>query len=83
METRLLPDVVRLRRVDAWRHVVVIAGVGGLCGVGIAGGHQAVQIGGCGISKELLGRPAQARGLREVVVLHVNVKDIANGRVGR
>src|SRR5208283_3097051 len=87
--TAFLPDVVRLRRVDAYRwvvvqHVVVIAGVGGLCGVGIAGGHEAVQIGGCGIAKELLWRPGgYVRWLREVVVLHVNVKDIANGRVER
>jgi len=82
-ETRLLPDVVRLRRVDAGRHVVVIAGVGGLCSVGIARGNEAVQIGGCRIAQELLRLPDEARWLREVVVLHFNVKDIANGRAER
>ena len=77
-------QVIRLRRVDAWRHVVVIAGIGGLCSVGIAGGNEAVQIWGCGIAKELLWRPGgYVRWLREVVVLHLNVTDIANGRVER
>ena len=85
------PDIVRCGRVDADRriveqHIVVIAGrVLGLGGVGIAGGHEAIEIGGCGIAEELgwLPRyPVDGCWLREVVVLHENVKDITNGREG-
>src|SRR5206468_2702823 len=86
-EARLLPDVVRLGRVDAYRrvvvhHVVVVAGVRGLRGVGVAGGHEAVQIRGRGVVQELRRRGHAAR-LRQVVVLHVYVNDITNDRIDR
>src|SRR5262249_10824789 len=80
--TRLLPDVVRLRRVEPNGRVHVVAGVGGLFGVGIAGGDQAVEIGGCGFALELL-EVGEARGLREVVVFQLNVKDVAEGGARR
>ena len=59
--------------------VIVIAGVGSLSGVCIPGGDEAVQIWGGGIAEELLRIRLGAR-LREVVVLQLDVEDVADGR---
>src|SRR5262249_41986226 len=48
----------------------------------IAGSHEAVQVWGRGIVEELRRRRDAAR-LREVVVLHVDVKDVADDRIDR